>query len=181
MEALVAAGDTAHAAALLAGFEREARRLDRASGLALAARCRGLLAGARGNFEDAERELAEALRQHRRAHEPLDLARTLLVFGAVQRRAKRRGHAGELLGQAVAIFEQLGARLWAERARAELTRIGGRTPSRGGLTPAERQIAAALFVTPKTVGTQLSRIYAKIGVHSRTELVHCLRERASKV
>jgi DNA-binding CsgD family transcriptional regulator len=194
VEALVAVGETARAAELLQRFEQEARRLDRASGLALAARCLGLLAAADGNFEDSEREFAEALRQHGRAHEPLELARTLLAFGVVQRRAKRRTHARELLARALAIFEELGARSWAERARAELARIGGRAPSGGDLTPTERQladlvaeglsnkeIAATLFVTPKTVGTQLSRIYSKIGVHSRTELVRRLGERASKV
>ena len=92
--------------------------------------------------------------------------------------------AREALDQALAIFDELGARLWAEKARAELERIGGRrAPATGELTPTEqriaalaaegrsnKEIAAALFVTPKTVGTQLSRIYRKVGVHSRTEL-----------
>ena len=98
--------------------------------------------------------------------------------------------AREALEQALAIFEELGARLWAEKARAELARIGGRPPATGELTPTERriaalaaegrsnkEIAAALFVTPKTVGTQLSRIYRKVGVHSRTELARHLSER----
>jgi DNA-binding NarL/FixJ family response regulator len=85
--------------------------------------------------------------------------------------------------------------LWAARTRGELARIGGRTASGDDLTATERrlaelvreglsnkQIAAALFVTPKTVSTQLSRVYAKLGVHSRTELVRRLGERtASKV
>jgi DNA-binding CsgD family transcriptional regulator len=194
VEALVAVGETERAAELLVAFEGEARRLDRASGLALAGRCRGLLATGDGDFEDAQRAFEEALLQHRRFEEPFELARTLLSFGSVQRRAKQRGHARELLGRALAIFEELGARLWAQRTRAELARIGGRAPSSGELTAGEQQlaelvaeglsnkeIAAALFVTPKTVGTKLSRIYAKVGVHSRTELVRRLGERASKV
>jgi len=73
--------------------------------------------------------------------------------------------------------------VWAEHARDELARIGGRRPSKGALTPTERQlaalvaegrsnkeVAAALFVTPKTVETRLSRIYSKLGIHSRGEL-----------
>ena len=84
-------------------------------------------------------------------------------------------------------FEALGAEPWAARARAELARIGGRRSSAGALTPAERrvadlvaegrsnkEIAAVLFVTPKTVETQLSRMYRKLGVHSRTALTRHL-------
>jgi DNA-binding CsgD family transcriptional regulator len=191
VEVLVALGETPRAAELLERFEGEARRLDRASGLALAARCRGLLAAAAGESDSAEVAFAEALRQHERFTEPLEFARTLLAFGSAQRRAKHRAHARELLGRALAIFEDLGARLWLERTRMELARIGGRAPSSGDLTATERQladlvadglsnkeIAAALFVTPKTVGTKLSRIYAKVGVHSRTELVRRLGERS---
>jgi DNA-binding CsgD family transcriptional regulator len=193
-EALYALGETARAEQLLEGFEREAHRLDRAVGLALAARCRGLFAAADGEFDRAERAFEEALQQHRRVEEPFELARTLLAFGSVQRRAKKRAHARELLGSALAGFDQLGAGLWAERARTEVARIGGRAPAGGELTATERQladlvaeglsnkeIAAALFVTPKTVGTKLSRMYAKVGVHSRTELVRRLGERAGKV
>ena len=115
---------------------------------------------------------------------PFEEARTLLVLGATRRRARMKRPAREALEQALAIFDELGARLWAEKARAELARIGGRrAPATGELTPTEQRIAAlaaegrsnkeiatALFVTPKTVGTQLSRIYRKVGVHSRTEL-----------
>ena len=97
--------------------------------------------------------------------------------------------AREALERALAGFEQLGARLWADKARAELARVGGRPPATGELSETERRIAAlaaegrsnkeiatALFVTPKTVGTQLSRIYRKVGVHSRTELARRLSE-----
>jgi DNA-binding CsgD family transcriptional regulator len=192
---LVAVGEAEMAANLLGRFEREARRLDRVWAVAAAARCRGLLAAAEGDLERAERAFEEALRQHDRLREPFELARTLLAYGAAQRRAKRRGDARLSLERALAIFEELGARLWAERTRAELARIGGRAPSSGDLTVTERrlaelvaeglsnkEIAAALFVTPKTVGTKLSRIYAKLGARSRTELVHHLAERrASKV
>lgn len=189
---LVATGEAAKAADLLVRFEREAVRLDRVWALAAAARCRGLLAGAEGEFEPAERAFADALVRHDVLEQPFELARTLLAHGVVQRRARKRREARHLLERAGAIFEELGAQLWAQRTRAELARIGGRASSGGDLTVTERrlvelvtqglsnkEIAAALFVTPKTVGTKLSRIYAKVGVHSRTELVRRLAERSA--
>jgi DNA-binding NarL/FixJ family response regulator len=97
--------------------------------------------------------------------------------------------ARDALEQALTIFDQLGARLWVEKTQGELARIGGRPAATGVLTPTERRIAAlvaeglsnkeigtALYVTPKTVGTQLSRIYRKVGVHSRTELARRVNE-----
>lgn len=189
---LIATGDATKATDLLARFEREALRLERVWALAAVARCHGMLAGAGGEFERAERAFEEALVRHDVLGQPFELARTLLARGVVQRRAMRRREARHLLERALAIFDDLGARLWAQQARAELARIGGRAASGGDLTVTERrlaelvtqgmsnkEIAAALFVTPKTVGTKLSRIYAKVGVHSRTELVRRLAERSS--
>ena len=107
--------------------------------------------------------------------------------GRTQRRAKRRGAARTTLEDALARFERLGAPLWAEQTRAELARIGGRTPSGGELTEAERRIAtlvaegrtnrevaAALFLTVHSVETALTRVYRKLGVRSRAELAHLL-------
>ena len=87
----------------------------------------------------------------------------------------------------MAVFEELGARLWSEKTRTELKRIAGRTPSSDALTPTERrvaelvaeghpnkEIAARLFVTVKTVEANLTRIYAKLGLRSRTELAGLL-------
>jgi DNA-binding CsgD family transcriptional regulator len=195
VESLIALGKMEGATELLKPFEREARRLDRAWALATAARCRGLLAAAGGDFGGAERAFQESLQQHDRLGEPFEHARTLLAYGTVQRRAKKRRQARTLLEQALADFQALGAQLWAERARAELARVGGRRPAGDELTPTEhrlaqlvaegrsnKEIATALFVTPKTVATKLSRIYAKLDVHSRTELVRHLSDRAeSKV
>ena len=196
IEALIGLERLHEAEALLDRLEGRARRLDRASSLASSARCRGLLAAARGDLDGALASLERALAQHERVSIPFDRARTLLVLGMTRRRAKRKLAARESLQGALAIFEELGARLWAERAQAELARIGGRGPTTGGLTRSEqriaelvaegrsnKEVAAALFVTPKTVSTKLSRIYAKLGVHSRTELAHSLSKptRASKV
>ena len=99
-------------------------------------------------------------------------------------RARRRGEARELLDQALATFERLGARLWAEQTRSELARIGSRAAAAGReLSETERriaalavegqsnkEIAAALHLSPKTVEWNLSRIYAKLGIRSRAQL-----------
>ena len=101
----------------------------------------------------------------------------------MQRRWKEKAAARETIGKALAVFEELGAALWAARARAELASIGGRAPSSGELTPAEqrvaalvaeghtnREVAAMLFVAERTVEFHLSGIYRKLGIRSRAEL-----------
>ena len=83
-----------------------------------------------------------ALALHEEVELPLDRGRTLLALGAAQRRVKRRREARETLEEALAIFERIGAALWADRARGELKRISGRAASPGALTPAEERVAA---------------------------------------
>jgi DNA-binding CsgD family transcriptional regulator len=179
------AGD--EAAELLDWYEGHARRLGRRSALASSARCRGLLAAEAGDVDGGRAALASALAEHQHALLPFDRARTLLVLGAVERRAKQKRAAREALEEALAVFEELGASAWASRARSELARIGGRAPSAGALTPTEqkvaelvaeghsnKEVAAALFVTVKTVEANLSRVYAKLGLRSRSELAHRL-------
>ena len=149
-------------------------------------RHRRLLA-AQGDIAGAEAGFERALTEHARTQDPFQHARTLLAQGITQRRGKQRGAARLTLEQALAIFERLGAPLWAQKARSELARIGGRAPARGELTEAERRIAAlvaegrtnrevaaALFVTEHTVEGALTRAYRKLGVRSRTELAHRL-------
>jgi DNA-binding NarL/FixJ family response regulator len=114
---------------------------------------------------------------------PLERARTLLAYADVQRRKRERRRARATLEQALAIFEQRGASLWAQRARAELRQLGGRPTTKDELTPAEtrvaelaasgmtnREVAAALFISAKTVEANLGRVYQKLGIHSRAEL-----------
>src|SRR5207245_1255473 len=109
-------------------------------------------------------DLEHARDAHADAPFPFELARTLLALGTVQRRAKHRREARTSLAAALEIFEHVSAPLWADRARTELDRIGGRTPSGVALTANERRIAelvaagatnrevgAALFVTVHTV------------------------------
>jgi DNA-binding CsgD family transcriptional regulator len=183
LEALIAVGELDEAERRLAPWEERARALDRAWAIAILARCRALLRAARVDLEGAFAAFDEALAEHARSVYPFEYSRTLLALGMVQRRAKRRAAARATLEQAVGIFEELGAPLWTEKARAELARIGGRTPSRGDLTEAERRIAAlvaegrtnrevaaALFLTEHSVETALTRVYRKLGVRSRAEL-----------
>jgi DNA-binding NarL/FixJ family response regulator len=176
IEALIEAGRTAEAATALEGFQVAAERLGRRRGLAAARRCRGLLTGSIEELESAV-QLATG-------HEtPFEHARALLALGAAQRRSKRRRESRETLEAALASFEKLGAALWAERTEAEVRRISGRAPTSGGLTPAEariaelvaegktnREVAAALFLSERTVEGHLSRVFGKLGVRSRTEL-----------
>lgn len=194
IEAMLAVGRLDDAQRLLRRFENRSERLDRPSALAAAARCRGLLLGAATDFEGALAHLERALEQHERAPIPFDRARTLVALGATRRRAKQKASARAALGAAAEELDRLGADLWAQQARAELARIGGRPPSGSRLTPTQRrlaelvseglsnkEVAAALFVTPKTVETQLTRIYTKLGIHSRTELARSLAERPDSV
>jgi DNA-binding NarL/FixJ family response regulator len=103
---------------------------------------------------------------------------------------KRRREARATLEEALAVFERIGAALWAERARGELKRISGRAASPGELTPAEervaalvaegktnREVAAALFLSERTVEGHLSRVFGKLGIRHRTELPRALSAR----
>ena len=124
---------------------------------------------------------------------PLDRGRTLLALGAAQRRVKRRREARETLEEALAVFERIGAALWAERARAELKRISGRAATPGALTPAEervaalvaegktnREVAAALFLSDRTVEGHLSHIFGKLGIKHRAEVGPALAARQTQ-
>jgi DNA-binding CsgD family transcriptional regulator len=185
VEALVALGQLDEAEALLAPFEDAGRSLDRAWAMATGARCRALVFAARGDLPAASAAADEALRQHVRLPLPFERGRTLLVSGTVQRRAKRRREARDTLTEALEVFDGLGAASWADKARAELARIGGRAPAPSSLalTPTEgrvaalvaaggtnREVADALFVSVHTVEANLKRIYRKLGIRSRTEL-----------
>ena len=183
LEALIATGELDEADAILETWEERAAALDRAWALAILARGRGLLLAARGDLEAAFASFEGALAEHARSNDPFHHARTLLALGRTQRRAKRRRAARATLDEALAIFERLGASLWAEQTRTELARIGGRTPTGDELTEAERRIAAVvaegrtnrevaaeLFLTVHSVETALTRIYRKLGVRSRAEL-----------
>jgi DNA-binding CsgD family transcriptional regulator len=185
VEALVRLGELDAAATELAHFEQHAQRLGRRSALAAAYRCRGLIAAAVGAADEAQAECTRALAEFEQLPLPFERARTLVALGLAQRQARRRRAARTSLERGLRIFEELGATLWAERARVELGRISGRAPSAGGLTGSEqrvaelvaegrtnKEVAATLHLAERTVEGTLSRVYAKLGVRSRTELAH---------
>jgi DNA-binding CsgD family transcriptional regulator len=136
-----------------------------------------------GDVSGARAAIGDANTVHAHHFEPFEHARTLLAAGTIERRAKRKAEAREDLERAGAIFDELGTRLWSERARRELERTGIYRAGGRELSAAERQvadlaasgatnkeIAAALFMSVKTVEAHLSRIYRKLNVRSRTEL-----------
>ena len=141
-ETLVLAGDLDAAREVQAELETRGRALERPWAIATGLRCRGLIEAAAGDPERALVTLSEAVEVHDAVPQPFDRARTLLALGSVQRRAKRRAEARATLEAALAVFEELGAALWAERARAEIARLGGRrVRDRDELTETERRIA----------------------------------------
>jgi DNA-binding CsgD family transcriptional regulator len=183
IEVLIGIGELEQARTYLDLYEQRAERSGSAWALACAARCRGLLLGAKGDFSSAFESLEHALAEHESVESPFELARTLLALGSVRRRSKQKRAAREVLEQARAAFEEMGAASWAERARAELARIGGRRPSTKELTETEervaslaaqgrsnKEIASELYMSVHTVEAHLSRIYRKLGVRSRAEL-----------
>ena len=187
IEVLISLGRLDDAASLLDRLTQQGRTMGRPWALAASARCHGLLLAARGDLDGARVELEAAIGQHGDAQQPFELGRTLMVKGQVERRAKQKRAARSSLSQALGTFESLGAPLWVERTRSELSRVGG-PAAPGELTPTERQVAElvvdgmtnrevadALFVSVKTVEANLSRIYHKMGVGSRRELQRAMR------
>lgn len=167
-------------------LEERGKALQRPWALATGARCRAYLAAIGGDIDQAITACEQALRHHELLPMPLELGRTLLVKGMIERRAKHKAAARTSFGRALAIFEQLGAPLWAAKARRELSRSAVRMSSEA-LTEAEgriaalitrgqtnREIAAATFVTENTVQTHVRHIFQKLGVRSRTELAALL-------
>jgi DNA-binding CsgD family transcriptional regulator len=182
-EALIAAGELNRAHEVLDRLEGRGRQLGRRWALATSARCRALLAMAHGDADGAAHALQSAFAWHDGLPIPFELGRTHLVAGEIHRRCKHKKLAAEQLRSALDIFDRLGAPLWSRRAGAELARVGLRTASPIDLTETERQVAelvssgltnrevaARMFVSLRTVESSLSRIYRKLGVRSRTEL-----------
>jgi DNA-binding CsgD family transcriptional regulator len=182
IESLAALGQVDLAWSLTEQLAAQGKSLGRRWTQATAARCRAHLAAADGDLEDALAACDQALSHHKQLPMPFELGRTLLVKGMIERRSKRKSAARSTLGQALGIFEDLGAPLWADRARHELSKIAGRATA-DGLTGAEhriatliaqgqtnRQVAAALFITENTVQTHIRHIFQKLGLRSRTEL-----------
>ena len=181
IEAKIALGRLDEAAALLSNAAARAEALDRPWLRLIVGRGRGMLEAAQGRLDTALEVLSVAL-DNDRCHQPFERARTQLALGSVHRRNRQKRAARDAITSAASDFERLGARLWVDRAQSELARVGGRAPS-DELTATERQVAeliaagrtyreaaAELFISPKTVQWNLSKVYSKLGIRSRAEL-----------
>jgi DNA-binding CsgD family transcriptional regulator len=183
IEATARAGRTEAALAALVPFETWAQAVGEPWAVALASHSRGLVSDA----ADAEQYFERALKFHP-AIRPFEHARTQLAYGEVLRRNRKRLEAREHLRAATAKFEELGTAPWEERARAELRATGETARKRdattlGDLTPQElqiarlvaggarnREVAAQLFLSPRTIDYHLRKVFMKLGIASRAEL-----------
>jgi ATP/maltotriose-dependent transcriptional regulator MalT len=183
IEALIQVGRLTEAEPLVEALERNGRRLDRAWMLAVGARARSMLLAALGDLDAASAAAEHAMTEHDRLPMPFERARTLLLLGQLQRRQRHKESASASLQDAFNVFDQLHVPLWADRARAALVRANVGPRRSGQLTPSEqrvaelaasgmknRDVATALFISPKTVEANLARIYRKLGIRSRAEL-----------
>jgi DNA-binding CsgD family transcriptional regulator len=183
VEALVRAGERDRAAEATARYARWIGHTASPSLGALAARCRALVS------TDADVHYAESLRLHGMSDAPLEYARTELLLGEQLRRDRRRSEAAEHLRGAAENFRRIGALAWADRALGELRAAGesAGTPEAGALstlTPQElrialavgegltnREIAAQLYLSPRTVDYHLRKVFQKADITSRAELM----------
>ncbi|RFS87574.1 helix-turn-helix transcriptional regulator [Actinomadura spongiicola] len=185
VEAVVAAGRPDGAAEAMARLEEFARDAGQPWADAVASRCRALLTT---DPDEAERHFTLALTAHREGGRPFERARTELLYGEWLRRSRRRAQARARLRAALDVFERLGAVPWAERARGELRAAGQAVRADGDDLPARltaqemqvvrlamtgatnRQIAAQLRLSHRTVAYHLYKAFPKLGVASRAEL-----------
>jgi DNA-binding CsgD family transcriptional regulator len=182
VETLIALGELDEARVIVKWQQAQAGRLGACLALGAASRGCGLLATVDGDLVEAVDAFEISLREL--AVYPLERARTLLALGSTHRRARRKRAARETLEQALALFDELGARLWAEKARSELQRISGRRSSyeltdteqrvaaRAAQGSSNKEIAAALYMSEHTVAAHLTRVYRKLGIRSRAALAH---------
>jgi DNA-binding CsgD family transcriptional regulator len=182
-EAMLALGQLDDAEPLIELLEGSGRRLDRSWMLAAGARCRAMLLAAQGDVKAAEAMARQAIVEHDKVPMPFERARTVLLLGQLQRRRRLKEAAAATLGEALQEFERMGAALWADRVRADLARTNVSPTHEQTLTPSEQRvaelaaagmtnkdIAAELFISPKTVEHNIGRIYRKLGIRTRAEL-----------
>lgn len=190
--ALIALGQLGEARRLLDAFHEAAHRLERRWALMMTDRCRALLLAAHGDLDEASAAANDALAACGDLELQFEVARTFLAAGQIERRRRKRGAAADRLRHAIELFEDAGADVWAERAHAELRRVGLRTSAPTELTTSERrvaeltasgltnrEVAAQLFISAKTVEANLARVYRKLNVRSRAELGAVLASRGT--
>ncbi|MFN8121357.1 MAG: helix-turn-helix transcriptional regulator [Thermoleophilia bacterium] len=189
IEALAAAGHHARAAGFAASLRAWGALHDRPWCTAIGCRGAAMAAAQAGELPEALAHVEEATAAHDRLEMPLERARTLLLRGQIERRLKRRAAARRTVEEAGAEFARLGAEPFARRASEEIARVAGRRAA-GGLSQTELSvarmaaqgstnagIAAALFMSRRTVESNLARAYAKLAVSSRTQLANVMRDR----
>ena len=188
VEALVELAELEEARAATARLRELAEQQKHPWGLASVRRCDGMIGLATEYDDQAAAKLELAAVAYGELGLNFDSARSLLALGRAQRRHRKWGAARRSLERAKAAFAEIGSAGWADTTCAELARVGARRPSPSGeLSPAERrvaelagnglankEIAAALFVSVKTVEGHLSHVYAKLGLRSRTQLARRL-------
>lgn len=181
VEAMIALGRIADAEPLIEQLERG--RTGPYWMVTAGARCRSMWLAARGDIGSASRLAHDAIVEHDRLLMPFERARTQLWLGQLQRRQRQKDAARATLHDALQTLDAMGAKLWAGRARDELAHLVV-TPTRSlTLTESERhiarlaacgitnrEIAASLFISPKTVEAGLARVYRKLGIRTRAEL-----------
>ncbi|MFI1034233.1 LuxR C-terminal-related transcriptional regulator [Streptomyces sp. NPDC020951] len=192
VEAAARTGDTRIARAAHADYDRWARAVDSPDDLALSARCRALLTPG----EDSLAHYRTALDLHADGTRAFERARTELLFGSALRRLRRRTEARDRLHSALEAFESFDAPHCVEGARAELRALGAPAAStRAGERPTthltaqqllvarlaadgatNREIAARLALSPRTIDHHLRGVFTRLGIRSRIELVRLLAD-----
>jgi DNA-binding CsgD family transcriptional regulator len=183
VEAMIALGRLGDAEPMIKALEHHGQRLHRPWILAVGARCRSMMLAAQGRLNEATRVAHQAMAAHQELAMPFERARTQLLLGQLQRRQRQKDIATTTLTEALAAFEEMNAVFWLDRTRNELARVRANPTRTVLLTPSEQRVAelaasgmtnrdigAAVFISPKTVDAHLARIYRKLGIHSRAEL-----------
>ena len=191
IDAYLHSGRTEDAARWLDGFAAQARESGWPWAIARAAHLEALSDDARSY----EKRFGDALEWHDRGRQPFPRARTELAYGERLRREGLRRQSRDHLRRALATFQALGATPWAEQAAAQLRATGEHVrqrskPDTSALTPQELQVAlvvsrgatnkeaaAQLFLSPKTIEKHLGSTYAKLGLRSRADLARVFAAR----
>jgi DNA-binding CsgD family transcriptional regulator len=190
IEALIRLGELERASQLLDLLEQKGGQLSSRWALGAAQRSRALLHAAHGDLDAAAAALDQARVHNEHLGMPLERARTLLVQGQLHRRQRQKRAARESLTAALSIFDQCGASSWGKHAHDELARVGTRRTSQqltateqrvatlaaNGMT--NREIAATLFISPKTVEANIAKTYRKLSIRSRAELGMAIARRS---
>ena len=188
-EAYVSIGRLADASRIAASLREIGARLGRPALAGDAARIEALVAAVSGDLDAAAASALAAVEAHGRSPFRVELARSLLVLGRIERRRKARGRACDALRRARTLADGTGHRPLRAEIDRELPRIAA-TRSGSELTDAEqrvadqiaagatnREAAAALFISVRTVETHVASIYRKLGVRTRSELRRVLSAR----